>query len=466
MKNNQPLASSFRDPSGFMFMRDEVLYRQINHCYSEQYDHLMNSGLYEELTNAGLLVEHEEVDIPPANPDSCYKTIKPTKIPFISYLYEWPFSALKRAALSTLKIHEKALKYGMVLKDASGYNIQFVNAKPVFIDTLSFEIYHEGDAWVAYRQFCSHFLAPLALMAMKDIRAGHWLRIYMDGIPLDLASQLLPLRSYLKLSLIIHIHLHAKTQKRYAGAVTQKNVGESTPKKKRVLSQRGMLGLIDNLRSAIRGLKWGGANTEWAEYYESTNYSENAMGEKEKLVTHFLDRLSPKAVWDMGANNGQFSRLASQRSISTISFDIDPTAVEHNFLQCSKNKDTHMLPLILDITNPSPAIGWGNAERDSLMERGPVDTAFALALIHHLAISNNVPLAMVASFFAGICENLIIEFVPKSDSQVRTLLATRDDIFPHYTPTGFEKAFSQYFTIKEGVSIADSDRTLYLMKRI
>ncbi len=190
--NDEPVAASFRDPSGFLFSRNGALYRQINRVYADDYDHLISSGLYDQLVKSGLLIPHREVSEKPVYPELAVKVIQPELVPFISYPYEWSFSQLKDAALATLAIQKRSIKAGMSLKDASAYNIQFINGKPTLIDTLSFEIYKEGKPWDAYRQFCQHFLAPLALMARVDVRLGQLLRVFIDGIPLDLASRLLP----------------------------------------------------------------------------------------------------------------------------------------------------------------------------------------------------------------------------------------------------------------------------------
>jgi hypothetical protein len=450
-------ASSFRDPSGFLFWKGGHLYRQVNSVYQEDYGLFMASGLYSALINAGLIIPHEDVGVEPLYPDIAYSVIKPELIPFVSYPYEWCFSQLKDAALATLAVQIMALEHGMMLKDCSAYNIQFRNGKPVFIDTLSFERYHEGRPWVAYRQFCQHFLAPLALMSKKDIRLGQLLRIYIDGVPLDLASSLLPFHTRLSFSLLSHIHLHARSQRRFAGQA----VDVSGYK----MSSLSFRGLIDNLESAVKGMKWHPGGTEWSTYYEDTNYSAEAFQHKSQLVAEYLDRIKPVNVWDLGANVGMFSRLASNRGISTVSFDIDPAAVEKNYLECITRGEADILPLLIDLTNPSPGIGWQDSERMSLIGRGPADTVLALALIHHLAISNNVPLSRIAAFFSTVCNSLIVEFVPKSDTQVQRLLSTREDIFEDYNMPAFERQFSRYFKIRDSVAVRDSERTLYLMDR-
>lgn len=459
MKNSIRLSSSFRDPNGFIFKQNGKLYRQVNQSYASEYSLLMESGLYAKLTKAGLLIPHEETDVSPVEPVQAFKVIQPEYVPFISYPYEWSFGLLKEAALTTLSIQKRALKAGMILKDSSAYNLQFIKGKAVLIDTLSFDIYHEGEPWVAYRQFCQHFLAPLALMAHTDIRLSQLLRVYIDGVPLDLASRLLPYRSRLNFGLVTHIHFHARLQKQTASQSEQRAVNPGR------MTKQGMLGLIENLEATVKRLQWKPVGTEWGDYYQITNYSDTAFQHKQKLVSNWISKVAPKLVWDLGANDGTFSRLASDMEILTISFDIDPAAVEQNYLKTRTKSEKNIIPLVLDLTNPSPAIGWHNRERDSLMERAPADLVLALAVIHHLAISNNVPLSQLADFFADAGRWLVIEFVPKSDSQVQKLLARRKDIFPDYTREAFESAFSERFSIREKSAVDESERFLYLMER-
>lgn len=455
------IPSSFRDPSGFVYLQNNEVYRQINQVYKDHYDLLMESGLYGKLVDKGLLVPHQEVPAAEASlngdNDSVYKVISPEKIDFISYPYEWCFSQLKDAALATLRIQKIALNHGMTLKDASAYNIQFKNDRPILIDTLSFETYTEGRPWIAYRQFCQHFLAPLTLMSYTDVRLSQMLRIFIDGIPLDLAASLLPARTKLKFSLLAHIHLHAGSQKRHQHN-TQKRAADAK------VSRMGLTGIIDNLSSSIKKLTWKPHGTEWGDYYDGHNYSDDSLKHKEVLVDKFIDQIKPSAVWDLGANTGVFSRISAKRGIPTMSFDIDPAAVEKNYRQLRKEKETNLLPLLLDLTNPSPNLGWASNERTGFIERGPVDAILSLALIHHLAIGNNVPLSRVAHFYSTVCRSLIIEFVPKADSQVERMLSTREDVFPTYNIEGFEEAFAPYFDIEGKERVGESERTLFLMK--
>jgi len=454
-KNNQAIGASFRDPSGFIFKQDNILYRQINKNYQSNYELLLSSGLYQKLINNKLLIPHQEETGFELLSDDGYKIIRPQLVPFISYPYEWSFSQLKDAALTTLTIQKISLEHGLSLKDASAYNIQFYQGQAILIDTLSFEKYQLGQPWTAYRQFCQHFLAPLALMKYKDLRLGQLMRDFIDGLPLDLTVKLLPAKAKLNLALLTHLYLHATSQKHYADKAVAPG--------KRTMSKQALLALIDNLETAIKKLDLPRTQTEWGDYYTFTNYSSIAFAHKKELVSQFINEVRPQTVWDLGANDGLFSRLASNQGIFTVAFDIDLVAIEKNYRVIKKNKETNLLPLFIDLTNPSPDLGWAHQERESLTSRGPVDMIMSLALVHHLAISNNLPLTNIAKFFSQIGKNLIIEFPPKSDSKVQKLLTSRADIFDHYNQADFEKAFGQYFDIKQSVRIKDSERQLYLM---
>ncbi len=448
---------SFRDPSGHVFVEDGVLYRAVNAGYRPHYERLLDSGLYRALVDDGLLIPHEEVPPRGAGGGGTYKTIKPETVRFISYPYEWCFGQLRDAALTTLRIQKAALERGLTLKDCSAYNIQFHQGRPLLIDTLSFESLREGEPWSAYRQFCQHFLAPLAVLARADPRLGQLLRIHLDGLPLDLTASLLPLRSRFSFGLLLHLHLHARSQARYADRPVVKTSSRS-------MSRTALLGLVESLESAVAGLAWKPPRTAWGDYYDNTNYSAGAFAHKSEVVAGFLETLAPNTVWDLGANDGTFSRLASGKGRFTLSCDLDPVAVEKNYRRAREEGDRNLLPLLLDLANPSPALGWAHTERMSLAERGPADLALALGLVHHLAIANNLPLPAIASFFRRVANSLIVEFVPKTDSQTRRLLRSREDVFPGYDQQGFERAFAGHFRIESAVRVRDSERTLYAMR--
>jgi hypothetical protein len=455
----RPHQASFRDPAGFIFTHRGVLYRQVNPVGRADYDELMTSGLYEHLVKTGDLVGHEQVD-PSISPDArASLVIRPARVGFISYPYEWCFSQLKDAALLTLRLQKAAVQHGMSLKDATAYNVAFDGGRPVWIDTLSFERLTPGKPWIAYRQFCQFFLAPLAASSYVDIRMLQLLRSHLDGIPLDLASRVLPARTRLRPGILTHIHLQAAAERRMAGRVAAADERRAAP-----MSATASAGLLDSLERTVKGLTWRSGKTTWGDYYEATNYTDAAFTHKREIVSNAINRLAPATVWDLGANDGTFSRLAADRGIPTVAFDVDPVAVEKNYHHVVERGERHLLPLLLDLTNPTPRSGWAHEERESFADRGPVDLVLALALVHHLAIAHNVPLPRIAEFFARIARTLVIEFVPKEDSQLQRMLATREDIFHDYSQEGFEAAFSTRFAIEQAVPVRDTLRTMYVMR--
>jgi hypothetical protein len=454
------VSGSFRDPMGFVFQQRGKYYRQINQAYKSHYQQLMSSGLYESLTATGLMLTHESIEKKRFHTsEDAYEIIEPKQLDLVTYPYEWSFSQLKDAALATISIQKIALKHNMILKDASCFNIQYFKGRPLLIDTLSFENYEVGKPWIAYRQFCQHFLAPLALMSYVDIRLNQLCANFIDGIPLDLTVKLLPFKARLNLSLFLHLFLHAKAQSKH-----QNN--HSAHNKKATLSKIALLGLIDSLESSIKKLTWRPANTTWFDYYENNNnYGETGLFEKEEIIENFAKLLQPSTVWDLGANTGRFSRIFSKHNASVVSWDIDPACVELNYLKTKQDNETKILPLFLDLTNPTSSRGWACNERSSFMERGPVDLILALGLVHHLAIGNNVPLSKIFSFFAAISSTIIIEFVPKEDSNAQKLLANRTDIFDLYHQEGFESAAQEEFDIIERIFVPGTQRIIYLLKK-
>src|SRR3989338_1282956 len=340
------IMGSYRDPSGAIFIKNGKIYRSISKNYSENYNYFIDSGLYKRLVQEGLLISHLEINQVDLE---AFKVIKPIQIPFVSYPYEWCFSQLKDAALTTLKIQKIAIDYGMCLKDASAFNIQFFQGKPILIDTLSFEKYQEGQPWIAYRQFCMHFLAPLMLMKHTDRQLNKLMQLYIDGIPLDLASKLLPVHTYLNRGILFHLHLHSKAQVYFAS--------RHKDTKKSAVSRRGLEGLQDDLSNIVEKITLADSQTEWGDYYNNHNYSIKALAEKSRLVSQLVKQTRPKTIWDFGSNNGMYSHLFKRKDLQIVSFDYDTQAVESNYLYCRKYNLVTCLPLLMDLKNPSPEIG-------------------------------------------------------------------------------------------------------------
>ena len=460
----EPHAASFRDPSGFVFLRDGILYRQVQLAYREHYDLFVSSGLFRSLVGDGLLVGHEESAAQPASPGA-YKVLQPSPIDVISYPFEWSFGQLKDAALLTLRVQRRALAHGMVLKDASAYNVQYQRGRPIFIDTLSFESPRGrpavGGLWPV--------LSALSRTARADGESRHppgqaaehssRRRAARPGEPPAAAADVAPSGAG---------DAHPRPRRRAAPLRGRFESNGTQPKRAASVSRRGLIGIVDSLERTILALEWRPAGTEWADYEATHRYAEASQEDKRRLVKSWFDALVPvpERVVDLGANAGAYSRLIAEGGATVVSVDGDPAAVELNYRRASAETATTILPLLADLTNSGSGVGWDGAERAPLFERVSADFTLCLALVHHLAIGHNVPFDRIARWLAGVAPRLIIEFVPKHDEQVQRLLASRVDVFPDYGAAAFQHAFGRYFATERRQSIAGSERTLYQMRRL
>jgi hypothetical protein len=456
------LSGSFRDPAGYVFNDNGVYKRTVTAHGQASYTRLMASGLYDSLVSDRLLVPHSEEPVLQSTPEIC-KILIPEQIEHISYPYEWSFGQLRDAALLTLEVEKRAIAHGMSLKDASAFNIQFRGPYPVFIDTLSFEENDSGP-WPAYSQFCRHFLSPLLLMSRVSPSFNQYLRTALDGFPLDLTAALLPRSAYFNFGVFIHIYLHARSQKKYSGWA--KSHSSPAPVKTRPASDPKP-GFVDSLDGVVRSIGLGKFQTEWMHYYrDASHYSSDAETSKKHTVARILDDLQPRTVYDLGGNIGEYSRLATARGIDCICFDIDPLCVHHNYERARQENDRHMLPLMMDLSNPTPALGFNLTERASLVDRSAADLLLALAVLHHLRITANAPLELIAGFLARLGDTLLIEYVPKSDVMAQILLRNRPDTFLDYTEETFRAAFGKHFRLERTFPVADTSRTLYLFTKM
>ncbi len=442
-------SGSFRDPYGHVMMLDgddgKKILRVIHETYKPHWDRLQ--GVMPALLEAQV--------IPTATPMNAYitgawKVLQQEEVPFITYPTEWSFDMYKDAALCTLKCQEIALSNGMELQDASAYNIQFIDGKPKMIDITSF-VNHEGTAWKAYRQFCEHFLAPIALMSKKDVRLSQLMGTYIDGIPLDLASSLIPKSTFGSMGLGIHIHAHAK----------MKSVGKAKQAPK--VGMRETLGILDSLKTTIKKLKVD-QETEWDNYYNETNYTDKGKASKLSIVKEWINGYDHKRIVDLGANDGLFSREAVTQC-NVVATDIDTNAV--NSMYTNADGNANITSLVLNLASPTPSIGWANTERKSFVDRlGGDNSIMALALTHHLRITYGIPFEKQFSLLACIGKYMIIEYIPRDDSQVEFMMGGRDDA--HFTDLSrgeFEHMADEHFKIVKCDNIEDSGRFLYSMER-
>lgn len=457
MTTNNRHSSSFRDPSGHVFIDRGIVKRRICPLYFEQYYALKNQGFYDKLFNTGLLILHEELSV-----SANEIIIQPEQIPFITYPYEWSFNQYKEAALLTLKFQRYCLKNGFSLKDASAFNITFHKGKAIFIDTLSIDFYKENTPWRAYKQFVMHFLGPLVLAKYHGAQSLKLLSSFMEGVPVKMLSSMLPFKTKLNPFLYSNVHLLAKFEDRH-------NEDYQGKSKVASLSKKSQLKIIDSLYDYIKKLTLN-EYSEWGDYYNKINYSDDAFSQKSKIVNDLVEKLKAKTVIDVGGNDGTFVRQIQYNIEQALVCDIDNNAVDSNYKTLKANKENYMLPFVLDVLNPSPAIGFDNDERQSFLERIQTfvpDVTMALAVIHHMSLSGNIPFDMSAKFFASFSKYLIIEFPKREDSWVMRLLNSKGEFknhFDFYNQNQFERSYLGYFEIVEKTAIENSERLMYFLK--
>ena len=448
-------AISYRDRDGFIVVTDQTAQRYVHHSYAKTYDQLMQSGLYQRLVGEGLLISHVEKSLGYEEGIQYYKILEPQFLPFISYPYEWTANQWKEALLNLLKINSLCIEYGMILKDATPFNFSFLNGQCIFIDTLSFEIYQDGEPWTAYRQFCESMLGPSALAFFNDVVWIRMMQSFINGWPLQMISANLPAHTWLNSSLLFHIHLHCRFNK--------KNINK---KQSTHLSKEKLLVLWSLIEKSVRGWNKKSNTKVWVDYYDTGILSKQYFDHKLQIVTEWLKDVHPKNVIDLGANNGVFSIAASYNANNVIAVEFDHDCVEQLRIKVKKENIENIETVYADITQPSAAVGWDNKERNALVQRLRGDMVLSLALIHHLCISANIPIHFVADLFANMTTRYaLVEFIPCSDPKVEILLLNRKDIFLDYTEENFIKSFNGFFRLVKSTGFNFSERKLFLWEK-
>jgi ribosomal protein L11 methylase PrmA len=452
---------SYRDPAGRVVLKDERVFRAIFEAGREPFEAARSAGVFARSIEQTRLLGMEDVGpgvLTGIDPQPCYVVEHP-RLDFVSYPYEWCFSALRAAALFHLDFQLSLLDDGFTLSDATAYNVQFRNTKPVFIDHLSIIPYSEGQPWVGQRQFAMQFLNPLLLWSRKGIAPNAWYRGSLEGIPPEDLLPLLSWRDKMSFTVLAHVVAQAKLQQR---AIKGGSVGEA---KEQRLTRKGFEGILMGLRHFIAGLSLPASSTVWGDYDTNNSYDEDKRAAKHAFVGRLASEVQPRQLFDIGCNSGDYSQTALDHGAkSVVGFDFDFGALEAAFARFDK-AGAPVLPLWLDATNPSPAQGWASAERKSFGQRAQADSMVALAFIHHLAIARNIPLDMAVDWLISLAPTGIIEFPDKGDAMVRKLLSTREDIFPDYTEEAFIAHVGARARIVEQMRIEGSNRLLLRFDR-
>jgi ribosomal protein L11 methylase PrmA len=466
MNEIQALPGSFRDPSGRVYETNGQILRTVTANFSTEFEFVESTGLLRRLIADDTLLPFERTDTSDltafSGRDINY-VLQIPRLPFVSYPYEWPFSALKAAALLHLDIQLTALEFGVTLTDATAYNIQFQGVRPVFIDHLSFRRYRPGEIWAGHRQFCEQFLNPLLLRALFGIPHNAWYRGAQEGIKAQDLSRILKWRHHLRWNVLTHVVLQSFFQ-RSVDNDKVKLEKESLPTN--ALSLAAFQRVLKKLHSWISKLTPADTGkTVWQEYAKTHSYSSEEVERKKRFVSEFVRQETPRLIWDLGCNTGDYCLAALEAGAEyAVGFDYDQGAVELAFARAGE-QNLAFLPLFFDAANPSPNQGWKEQERYGFQTRASAEAVLALAVIHHLAISRNVPLDQLLDWITRLAPRGVIEFVPKSDPMVQSLLRYREDIFPDYTKETFLNYLDRSAKITNTEIVSSTGRLLVAYTR-
>ena len=457
---NEP--GSFRDRNNLVFYGSGSVYRGLSEQALENWDLLASKAFFKEYRQKGLIIATETVDLEKeistsTFADHWFAFLKHQPIPFISYPYEWSFGMLKDAALLQLDLLSAALAEDMILKDSTPYNIQWQGSNPVFIDIPSFEKLNTGAPWAGYRQFCEMYLFPLMLTAYKNIFHIPLLRGNLEGIPLDQMNSLLSVRDYLRPGMLFHVYLHLKAQSKYSNAKQdiKADLKESGFHKSLIEAN------VKRLRKLVQNLDWKILKTEWSHYSSFRTYSDSELAMKKDFVRKAAATQQWKLAWDLGCNTGEFTQIISDHCEYVVGMDIDPLAIEFFYQNLKKTGVKTILPLVNNIADPSPGLGWMNLERKILRDRGTPNLILCLALIHHIVLSANIPLKGFIQWLASLGGALIIEYVTKDDPMVKVLLQNKEDNYSDYNQEHFESCLKEFFDIKASQPLESGTRIIY-----
>jgi hypothetical protein len=455
---------SFRDRNGRVFHQDGKVFRLLNQDALQNWKLLSATQFFVKEMENQQIIPTEQIENPPSFgvslADSWKALLKHQKIPFISYPYEWSFGMLKDAALLQLRLLQESLKEGMILKDSSPYNIQWIGTIPVFIDILSFEKWNAGEAWIGYRQFCQMFLYPLFLQSYKEISFQQWLRGSVDGIGVDQCNQIFSVWDWFRPGIFAHCYLQSKLQASYAS----KQVSVTSQLKSAGFSEQMILHNVKGLERVVEKLNWKRKSSEWSEYADHTSYSREDQDRKINFVRTAVQTKKWSLVWDLGCNTGVYSRIASENASYVLAMDADQLSVEQFYQELKSQKNQNILPLVMNLTDASSNLGWRGIERRGLKERGKADLALCLALIHHIVITGNVPMRDFIEWLSEQCNALIIEYVSKDDPMVKRLLLNKRDNYEDYEQEFFEKTLAEHFEIESREMLRSGTRTLYFAR--
>jgi hypothetical protein len=456
-------AASFRDPEGRVFAHAGGIFRTLSPAALRRMQRLEADGILDGLTREGLIVDSRLVRAAEAGLDVGRvgdTVMRHARVPFLTYPYEWSFGMLREAALLTLDVAARCLEHGYMLKDATAYNVAWIGGRMRFLDVLSIDHERPGRPWQAYGQFCREFLFPLMLTAYKGIEFQAWLRGSLAGLGPREFARLLGARDLFRRGVLRHVMLQAMLDRDFADRHVRLDEAVG-----RAPLPKGAVGrTIAGLRRVVASLAYRPRGATWSDYAGSAPYDPSQARRKQEFVRQGLARLRPASVADLGANVGEYSRIAAESADLVVAADLDPSCVDRLYASVAADRSlSKVVPMVQDFTNPSPGVGWNLGERKGFFDRLRADFFLALALVHHLCVGANVPVAWFAAFLRRVAPAGVVEWVDKSDPMVARMLANRADVFPDYAREAFEAELGRHFRVAASETLSDGRRRLYLV---
>lgn len=456
---------SFRDPGSRVFFREDRVLRFIDARSLNAWEHLVATDFFAKGVAAGSIIgTHRASDdiIPKDSPWAA--VLEHDRVPVISYPYEWTFSMLRDAALLQLDLLLAALGEGMILKDSTPFNVQFRGSRPVFIDIGSFEILEDGEVWVGYRQFLAQFLYPLMLTANVGVDFQSWLRGQPDGMTPSEMKSVMSKRDLMRKSGLLHVSLLARTESKQtdSGRDVRSEFKEAGFSKEMIETN------VKGLRKIVVGLEWDPGITRWNEYATGCDHVSLQRDAKAEFVGHVLAGKELSTVWDLGANDGHFSRIAAESADQVLALDADGAVLDHLYDLVKSEGPNNILPLVQDLANPSPGLGWRGRERPPLVERSQPDLVLCLAVVHHLVIGRNIPLRSVIEWFGQLEAEMVFEWVSPDDPMVKGLTANKKphEVHQDYTEDALREYLAEWFTIEREAALPGDTRRLFDLRPI
>lgn len=449
---------SFRDRSSRVFHRDGRVFRALNESAARQWNAARQTSFVPRQMDAGRIIRTTEASVPPPVGDSgAWTTIlEHDRVPFVSYPYEWSFSMLQDAARLQLELLDTALCEQTILKDATPYNVQFIDAQPVFIDVASFERLAPGDVWAGYRQFCQLFLFPLMLQAYRGVDFQPLLRGSLEGIDPETMRRQLSVRDLLRPGVLAHVSLHARLQRRFGSASGDTRSSLRT----HGFNSQLIMANVRSLKRLVERLRWRPMRSMWSAYDSECPHVQRDAAAKETFVRDVTGSRRRQLVWDLGCNVGRYSRIAAESAECVVAMDGDHRTIDDLYCSLIQERCRGVLPLVVDLADPSPGRGWRGRERLDLASRGRPDLTLCLAVLHHLVIGRNLPLRDVIDWLGELGTELVIEFVSRDDPQTQSLLRNRPDQYGDYTLERFERLLQQHFRIVRREQLPSQTRFL------